>query len=177
MKKIKYSISGLLLLGAASFAADVYISDNRSVPDIAMADKNLPFKRIEGYQNYRIIATHYRTDKNELRYILANPVAYNAMMQDQKTMPEGSKIVKIGWTVKKMEKYPAAMEADEIQRVEYMFKDSSKYDKNGDHWGYARFVKKGDEYISWKGNTQECIACHSVVSDTDYLFTRRQMTF
>ena len=46
-------------------------------------------------------------------------------------MPEGSKIVKIGWSVKKMASFPTALEADEVQRVEYMVKDSKVFNSNG----------------------------------------------
>ena len=142
-----------------------------------MPDNNLTFTMIEGYQNYKIVATHFRIDKNELRYILANPIGYNALKKRAKIMPEGSKIVKIGWSVKKMPLFPTALEADKIQRVEYMIKDSKKFNANGDNWGYARFVKKGDKFESWSKGTKACIACHSIVKDDDYLFTKMQGTF
>ena len=53
-------------------ASDAYETHNTSVPQLKMPDSNLTFKMIEGYQDYKIVATHFRTDKNELRYILAN---------------------------------------------------------------------------------------------------------
>jgi len=92
-------------------------------------------------------------------------------------MPEGSKIVKIGWSVKKMPSFPVALEADKIQRVEYMIKDSKKFDANGDHWGYARFVKNKGEFKSWDKGVKGCISCHSGVKESDYLFTKMQATF
>jgi len=147
------------------------------LPDLQMPDNNLTFKMIEGYQDYKIVATHFRTDKNELRYVLANPIGYNALKDKVKVMPEGSKIVKIGWSVKKMATFPVALEADKIQRVEYMIKDSKKFDANGDNWGYARFVKKGDKFESWNQGVQGCISCHSAVKGSDYLFTKFQATF
>lgn len=158
-------------------ANDGYTTYNTTMPELKMADNNLTFKMIEGYQDYKVVATHFRTDKNEIRYILANPMGYNALKEKQKIMPEGSKIVKIGWSVKKMPTFPNALEADTIQRVEYMVKDSKKFDANGDNWGYARFVKKEGKYMAWDKGTQSCISCHSVVKNTDYLFTKLQATF
>jgi hypothetical protein len=148
-----------------------------SLPDIKMPDNGLSFKMIEGYQNYKIVATHWRTDKNELRYVLANPIAYKALKSKKMPMPEGSKIVKIGWSVKPMGAFADALEADKIQRVEYMVKDSTRYNQNGDHWGYARYVKKGESYVPYANGSAECIACHAAVSGNDYLFSGFQETF
>lgn len=147
------------------------------LPNLQMPDNNLTFRMIEGYQDYQIVATHFRTDKNELRYVLANKIGYNALKSKAKVMPEGTKIVKIGWSVKKMASFPTALEADKIQRVEYMIKDSKKFDANGDNWGYARFVKKDGKFESWDKGVQSCISCHSTVKKSDYLFSKMQNTF
>ncbi len=152
-------------------------AQNSKLPDLKMADNNLSFKMIEGYQDYKIVATHFRTDKNELRYILANPIGYNALKEKLKVMPEGSKIVKIGWSVKKMPSFPTALEADEVQRVEYMVKNSKVFNANGDNWGYARFIKKDGKFKAWDKGVNGCISCHSAVKDSDYLFTKLQATF
>ena len=167
----------LILFSSSLFASDVYKTHNTQLPELKMADNNLTFEMIEGYQDYKIVATHFRTDKNEIRYILANPIGYNALKSKQKVMPEGSKIVKIGWSVKKMTLFSSALEADKIQRVEYMIKDSKKFSANGDNWGYARFLKKGEKYVSWKKGANSCISCHSLAKDSDYLFTQLQPTF
>lgn len=167
-----------LALGSTLFAqSDVYLTNNSEVPNLKMPKNKLAFKEIEGYQNYKIVATHFRTDKNEIRYILANPVAYNALAHHAKVMPEGSKVVKVGWSVKKMPTWAGALEADKIQRVEYMVKNSKNFNHNGDNWGYARFIKTKNGYKPWAKGTQSCIACHSSVKNDDYLFTHFQKTF
>ena len=170
-------LSIVSLLIASLLASDIYKGHNTNLPQLTMPENGLAFSMIEGYQDYKIVATHFRTDKNELRYILANPIGYNALQAKAKVMPEGSKIVKIGWSVKKMPLFPTALEADKIQRVEYMVKDSKNFDANGDNWGYARFIKNGDKYESWKKGTKGCISCHSIAKEDDYLFTKTQSTF
>lgn len=177
MRKLTKTLLGSLILFGSLYAGDVYLTDKQNIPDLKMPDSNLTFKRIEDYQNYKIVATHFRTDKNELRYILANAIAYNALQAKEKVMPEGSKIVKIGWSVKKMTLFPSALEADKIQRVEYMIKDSKHFDANGDHWGYARFVKKENKFVVWDKGAKGCISCHSIAKSDDYLFTKMQSTF
>jgi len=151
----------------------LYANDIK-LPVLKMPDNNLTFNEITGYEDFKIVATHFRTDKQELRYILANPIGYNALKNKLKIMPEGSKIVKIGWSVKKMYTFQTALEADKIQRIEYMIKDSKNFNTNGDHWGYARFVKKKGNYNVWEKGTKGCISCHASVKESDYLFTKLQ---
>lgn len=147
-----------------------------NLPNLKMKKSHLSFDEIEGYEDYKIVATHFRKDKNEIRYILANNVAFEALKAGKDKMPNGSKVVKIGWSVKNMDKFPSALEANKIQRVEYMIKDRDKY-RESDGWGYARFVKKNGKYKAWNGDTKSCVACHASVSDHDALFTRYQKVF
>lgn len=177
MKNVtKIALISSLIVGVA-YASDIYLTHNTQLPNLKMPDNNLTFQMIEGYQDYKIVATHFRTDKNELRYVLANPVGYNALKSKAEVMPEGSKIVKIGWSVKKMGLFPTALETDKIQRVEYMIKDSKNFDANGDNWGYARFVKKEGKFEAWDKGKQGCISCHAVAKESDFLFTSFQKSF
>jgi len=173
MKKLTTLVLGLLSFSALLYGADVYMSDTSKVPNLTMKNTQLSFQDIEGYQNYKIVATHFRKDKNEIRYILANPIAYNALRTSAKVMPNGSKVVKIGWSVNDMATFPSALEANKIQRVEYMIKDATKH-KESDGWGYARFVKKDGQYKAWGGDPKSCVACHSSVKSQDALFTKFQ---
>ncbi len=173
MKKIIKTIAGIGLSSSLVCGADIYMTNNTNVPNISMKNTALSFTDIQGYQNYNIVATHFRTDKNEIRYILANPVAYNALRSGQKIMPNGSKIVKIGYSVKKMSLWTSALEADTIQRVEFMIKDVTKH-KESDGWGYARFVKSKGQYKAWSGDIKSCVACHASASENDFLFTTFQ---
>ncbi len=159
----------LILLVSCSQQSDFKI--NSTVPDLTMPNNGLKFKEIENYKNYKIVATHFRTDKQELRYILANNVAFKAFISNTTPFPEGSKIVKIGWKVKNMSNFPVALEADTLQRVEYMIKDSKRFPNNPGHWGYARFVKKDGKYFSWNKGTMACISCHNLAGKNDYVFT------
>ncbi len=149
-----------------------------SLPDIEMPGNQLPFKTIEGYENYRIVATHYRTDKKELRYVLANAIAFKALKYKRFPLPQGSKVVKIGWKTHPMKRFGVALEAGSIQRVEFMIKDSSRFSGNPGSWGYARFVKKNGQYKAWQNGTNSCISCHNGASNGhDFLFTQYQEIF
>ena len=150
----------------------------QQLPAQEMPGNHLTFKEIEGYNRYRIVATHYRTDKKELRYVLANDKAFKALSENRYPLPEGSKVVKIGWKTNKMARFGAALEAGKIQRVEYMVKDSNRFPGNPGYWGYARFVKQNGKYRAWGKGTAACIACHNTAGkEQDFLFSRYQKVY
>ncbi len=66
------------------------------------APNGISFSEIRGYETWQVIAPSYRTDNKELRVILGNPVMINAYKKgipgNGKPFPEGSIIVKIGWS-------------------------------------------------------------------------------
>ncbi|HFS67940.1 MAG TPA: hypothetical protein ENK67_06995, partial [Flavobacteriia bacterium] len=168
---MKYAKIIYLLLITSFISCSKQESDYKlisKVPDIEMPNNHLKFKEIEDYKNYNIVASHFRTDKNEIRYILANKIAFKAY-NENKPFPNGSKIVKIGWNVEKMSNFQLALEAKSLQRIEYMIKDAKKFSKNPGNWGYARFVKKENKYQPWKNGTQSCISCHNLAKDNGYL--------
>ncbi len=143
------------------------------VPDLTMPDNNLKFTAIEDYKNYRIIGSHFRTDKKELRYILGNDIAFKASIENS-PYPNGSKIVKIGWNTEEMSNFSPALEAKEVQRVEYMIKDNKRFSDNPGNWGYARFIKDEGKYKSWDKGTESCISCHNLAKENGYVFTEFQ---
>ena len=143
------------------------------VPDLVMPENGLKFKTIEDYKNYKIVATHYVTDNNELRYILANQKAFRAISENQ-SYPEGSILVNIAWSVEKMSRFTEALEANEIQQIDYTIKDSENFSQNPGNWGYASFIKREGKYQGLTEGTAKCIACHNLAKDTDYKFTKYQ---
>ena len=98
----------------------------------------ISFSEVRGYETWQVIAPSYRTEKKELRIILGNPVMIQAykggIPGNGKPFPEGSTIVKVGWSERKSAAFPAAIEPDVLQRVEFIVKDSKRFpDTNG--WG------------------------------------------
>jgi len=171
---IKRSLA--LLTGVVIFAVSSVASDtstfNKEMDYLKMPKNKLPFNLIKNFEEYKIVATHFRTDKNELRYILADKKVFKALKNNTLPLPEGSKVVKISWSVEIMGNFPVALEAKEVQRIEYMVKDSKNYPADG--WGYARFIKKDGKYESWDKGTQSCVSCHSLARENDFLFTKYQ---
>jgi hypothetical protein len=123
------------------------------------------------FRNWRVIAPSYREDKMHIRVILGNPIAFKAMQDNIRPLPDGAVLAKVAWTIRKHPKFPLATVPDAFAQVEFMVKDAARYKDTGG-WGFARFV--GNDYKPYgkdAGFVQECFNCHTPVKDSDYLFT------
>jgi hypothetical protein len=95
--------------------------------------------------------------------------------QSGKPFPDGATLVKIGYSLKENPNFPASIEPDVLQRVEYITRDGARFRDTG-AWGYARFVydaKSGtfSPYGKDKDFAKECFACHAIVAKDDFIFT------
>jgi hypothetical protein len=136
---------------------------------------NLAFSDFRGYQNWGVVAVS--ETETQLKVILANDVMMSAYRQglpaDGKVFPEGSKVVKIEWSMKKNPKAPYAVEVpDVLQVVGTIEKDSSRFpDTHG--WGYGDFAYNATSKTFTPQSTDaKCgYACHSRVASQDYIYT------
>ena len=125
----------------------------------------------QDFRTWKAIAPSYREDKQHIRLILGNPIAFEAMQNKVRPLPDGAVLAKIAWTVKKHPKFPVATVPDTFSQVEFMVKNAAEYKTTGG-WGYARFV--GNDYKPYGKDAnfaQECVGCHMPVKKNDYLFT------
>ncbi len=76
MLKARLGLFIITSLLSCNTKADYHIIPE--VPDLVMPENGLKFKTIE---DYKIVATHYVTDNNELRYILANQKALGPFLK------------------------------------------------------------------------------------------------
>lgn len=167
---ILISVVALMIWGTSATADDKYE---------LTAPNGISFSEIRGYETWPVIAPSRRTDNNELRIILGNPIMINAYKEgipgNGKPFPEGSIIVKIGWAERESADFPAAFEPDILRRVEFIKKDSGRFPDTGG-WGYARFVYDAKTpaftpYGKDSSFVQECHQCHTIVKKKDYIFT------
>ncbi len=149
----------------------------------------LAFSEIRGYEDWQVVGPSLTDAQNVIRVILANPAMIKAYREgipgNGKPFPDGSKIVKIEWTPRKLTTPPfAASRPDtvpgDLTEVEFIEKDSGKFaDTHG--WGYAMF-----DYNAAAGtfapatsaskppvnNDAKCgAACHTLAASKDYIFT------
>ncbi|HWR26376.1 MAG TPA: cytochrome P460 family protein [candidate division Zixibacteria bacterium] len=169
------TIAGLLI--SYSF---ISTGDKASRDKYALTAPNgLSFSLIKGYENWHHVASHYRKDRSEIRFIMGNGKVIEAYREgagkNGKPFPDGSILVKIGYSQKENPDWNSSIEPDALIRVEYMIKDSKRFNETYG-WGYARFVydvntTTFEPYGKDRTFQNECSSCHVIVERKDYVFT------
>ena len=148
---------------------------------IAQQDKyslklgNLSLADFRGYENWKVVAVS-QTDK-QLKVIVANDVMIAAYKQGLpavgKTFPEGVKIVKLEWDLKKSTLAPYAVNVPaDLEAVATIEKDSKRFpDTHG--WAYGTFpYYTASKTFTAEGTDAKCgYACHTRVASQDYIYT------
>jgi hypothetical protein len=134
----------------------------------------LSFGDFRGYEDWKVVAVS-RTDE-QVKVIVANDVMINAYKQGLpatgKTFPEGSKVVKIEWKVKKSTTPYPVETPGELEAVATIEKDSKRFpDTHGWAYGAFDFDAKAKSFKA-QGTDAKCgYACHTAVASKDYIFT------
>ncbi|CAD5373914.1 Cytochrome_P460 domain-containing protein [Rubrivivax sp. A210] len=126
----------------------------------------------EGYKDWRLLSTHFRTDNNTIRAVLGNDVAIKAAREGKTNpWPDGSVLAKLVWKAAKHEKWETAMEPGAFVHAEFMTKNTARFAATGG-WGYARWLGQDQKPYGKDANfVQECVGCHTPVKDSDWVFT------
>ena len=157
----------LAVLGGKAFSAqDKY---TLRVP------KGLAFADFRGYENWQVVAVSQTDDL--LKAMVANPTmiaAYRAGIPGNgQPFPDGSKIAKIEWKLKKSTEAPFSVNVpNTLQDIFLIEKDYKRFpDTKG--WAYAVFDYNpaSDTYTPDATGTVNCgFACHTIVASKDYIF-------
>ena len=164
----------VLATGAEMSAHDKY---SLKVPN------GLAFSEFRGFESWQTISVSHNGDK--LAAILGNPAMVEAYKTgvpgNDKPFPDGAKMAKIHWTLKKNEAAPGQpLQPDTLHDVDFMVKDGKRFADSGG-WGYGEFEydNASDTYRLGtqsdeppQGNDAKCgFACHTIVKKQDYVFT------
>jgi hypothetical protein len=149
----------------------VYAQDNYSLK----SPSGIAFSDFRGYEDWSVVSSA-RTDEI-LKVIVANPTmikAYKAGIPvNGQPFPEGSRIVKLQWKLKKSTEAPFAVEVPDVfSQAFVMEKDSKRFSKSGG-WGYAVFNydPASDKFSPDPKSLSDCgFACHTPVKAKDYIF-------
>ncbi len=123
----------------------------------------------DGYRTWQVVAVSHRTDNDQVRAILGNEIAMKAYQANTLPFPDGATLAKLEWKRVPSGEFPAAFVPGEVVQIEFMVKDSKKYEATGG-WGFGRFKdgKPADEAAH-----RTCFPCHSAnVKNHDNVFTR-----
>jgi hypothetical protein len=158
----------LATVGALVYAQEKFDKYTLKSPDgIAFAD-------FRGYEDWAVLSSA-RTDQ-ELKVIVANQALIDAAKAgapgNGQLFPEGSKIVKMQWKLKKSTEAPFVVDVPDVPTQAFvMEKDSKRFPATGG-WGYAVFnhdVKTGT-MVADAAKADCGQTCHVKVKSKDYVF-------
>jgi Cytochrome P460 len=165
----------VLATGAAISAQDRY---TLKVPG------GLAFSEFKGYEGWQSISVSH--NGQHLALILGNAAMIEAFKAgipgNGKPFPDGAKMAKVHWNIKKNEAQPGApLQPSTQSDVDFMVKDSKRFADSGG-WGYAVFDYDATTDTFRPGNSGDTppqandakcgAACHTIVKDRDYVFTQ-----
>jgi len=176
--------SGMIVIAAVALA--VCVGGNAMSPQDKYGlrvPNGLGFSEFKGYEGWQAISVSHNGEK--LAVILGNPAmidAYKAGVPGNgKPFPDGAKMAKIHWILKKAETEPGDPAVpDTLHDVDFMAKDGKRFADSGG-WGYAEFEydTASDAFRPGtvtdqppQANDAKCgFACHTIVKQQDYVFT------
>lgn len=174
MKTIPMIMVVLAFVGGLAIAAqDKY---TLKVPN------GLSFSEFKGYEAWQVVSVSQAG--SHMSVILGDPVTIKAYLDgipaNGKPFPDGAKMAKIHWNLKKLETFPEATVPDTQHDLDFMVKDSKRFADSGG-WGYGVFEYNAASDTFAPGTTASkppqrndarCgFACHTTVKGRDYVFT------
>jgi Cytochrome P460 len=165
------AVAALAILGAAVLFAQGQNNDKYSL----VSPGGIAFSDFRGYEDWSVVSSA-RTDEI-LKVIVANPKMIEAFKAgvpvNGQTFPDGSRIAKLQWKLKKSTEAPFVVEVPEVYSQAFvMEKDSKRFSKSGG-WGYAVFNydAAADKFAADPKSLSDCgFACHTPVRAKDYIF-------
>jgi hypothetical protein len=160
----------LAVLGAAA----IYAQDAQDKYSLK-SPSGIAFSDFRGYEDWSVVSSA-RTDEI-LKVIVANPKMIEAFKAgvpvNGQTFPDGSRIAKLQWKLKKSTEAPFVVEVPDVYSQAFvMEKDSKRFSKSGG-WGYAVFNydAASDTFAADPKSLSDCgFACHTPVKAKDYIF-------
>lgn len=121
---------------------------------------------------WKLVTVRYREDSKELRLTYANDIAFKAMSSLKPDYPDGAKFGKVAFLTEEDPAFPSSRIPTSTRRFQLMVKNRKLYSTTN-NWGYALFDEKGVLFKEdIKEKTEACAACHQLVPERDYVFSR-----
>jgi len=171
-----YTVVATAVAALAVFGAVVLFAQGQSKNKYSLkSPSGIAFSDFRGYEDWSVVSSA-RTDEI-LKVIVANPKMIEAFKAgvpvNGQTFPDGSRIAKLQWKLKKSTEAPFVVEVPDVYSQAFvMEKDSKRFSKSGG-WGYAVFNydAASDTFAADPKSLSDCgFACHTPVKAKDYIF-------
>jgi Cytochrome P460 len=171
-----YTVVATAVAALAVSGAVVLFAQGQSKNKYSLkSPSGIAFSDFRGYEDWSVVSSA-RTDEI-LKVIVANPKMIEAFKAgvpvNGQTFPDGSRIAKLQWKLKKSTEAPFVVEVPDVYSQAFvMEKDSKRFSKSGG-WGYAVFNydAASDTFAADPKSLSDCgFACHTPVKAKDYIF-------
>ena len=172
MKRQGMTMIGLATLGLALWGGVAISAQDKYTVKVP---GGLAFSEFRGYESWELISISH--DGPVMAATLGNAAMIAAYKKgypgNGKPFPDGSKIAKIHWKMKKSTEAPApTVVPDTLENADFIERDSKRFPDTGG-WGYAQFnYDPASDTFTPDGSDASCgHACHTIVAAKDYIFT------
>lgn len=123
-------------------------------------------------EQWEFVTVRYRQDTGELRFTYANKAAADALRKGVRDYPDGAMFGKIGRKTEADPAFTSSLVPSGTKRFQFMVRDRKRF-KDTDGWGYVIFDGEGKTFPGEpKAAAQACAACHRIVPERGYVFSR-----
>lgn len=169
----------VLVLGLSHQAYSDTPKDNPAKPVPGNLDtmSGYTFKQFGDFQkDWHMVTARYRKDTTEMRITYANDIAWKTLVEGKTDYPDGAMFAKVGLMTEEDPAFPSSAVPSGGVRYQFMVRDKKKHaSTNG--WGYAIFGLDGktfghDPISGSEVTTLACNACHEIVPERGYVFSK-----
>jgi hypothetical protein len=138
-------------------------------------------------KKWKLVTVRFRKDTGELRFTYANESAWKHLRKlsgkvvpasagetppAAESYPLGAVFAKVGIKTAEDPAFVSSAVPSGVRRVQFMVRDEKKFAET-DGWGYALFDSKGNTFPGdLKQASMACAACHKIVPDRGYVFSK-----
>jgi hypothetical protein len=123
-------------------------------------------------EEWRLFTVRYREDTREMRFVYANPLAWEALQAGRTDYPDGAAFAKTGAMMKPDPAFPSSLVPSGTRRFQLMVRDKKRF-SDTDGWGYALFDQDGKTFAEEpRATALACAACHRLVADRGFVFSQ-----
>ena len=133
----------------------------------------ISFKKYSNFTSkWKLVTFRFREDSGEIRITYANDKAWQGLKKLKPAYEDGAMFAKVSYLTEQDPAFPSSRQPTTSARYQFMQKNKKKF-KETDGWGYALFNSKGSTFSGEiKEQTMACAACHRVVPERDFVFSR-----
>ncbi|RAJ77489.1 cytochrome P460 [Chitinophaga dinghuensis] len=120
------------------------------------------------FRHWQVMSTTSRFDNTTMRVMYANPIAMQAIRENNiHPWPDGAIIAKVVW--EKVRDKNGYIQPGKFLNVQYMVRNASLY-ADTDGWGYAKFETPALKPAGTLLTAQSCASCHKAADKTGGIF-------